>query len=64
MENEKNEGIKEFGTTRLSDKKSGSGIELFTIIGEIEGGGPYCLRIRTVRRYIQSLCAHDPQNGG
>lgn len=37
MENEKNEGIKEFGTTRLSDKKSGSGIELFTIIGEIEG---------------------------
>lgn len=37
MENKKNEGIKEFGTTRLSDKKSGSGIELFTIIGEIEG---------------------------
>ena len=37
MENEKNEGIKEFGATRLSDKKSGSGIELFTIIGEIEG---------------------------
>lgn len=37
MENEKNEGIKEFGSTRLSDGKSGSGIELFTIIGEIEG---------------------------
>lgn len=37
MENEKNDGIKEYGTTRLSDEKSGSGIELFTIIGEIEG---------------------------
>lgn len=37
MENEKNDSIKEYGTTHLSDKKSGTGIELFTIIGEIEG---------------------------
>lgn len=37
MEKEKNDEIKEYGTTDISDKKSGSGIELFTIIGEIEG---------------------------
>lgn len=37
MEKEKNDEIKEYGTTDISDKKSGSGIGLFTIIGEIEG---------------------------
>lgn len=37
MEKEKNDEIKEYGTTDISDKKSGSGIELFTVIGEIEG---------------------------
>lgn len=37
MEKENQDEIRDYGTARIADKTGGSGIELFTIIGEIEG---------------------------